>query len=64
MRTPKLNHEVGDHTMEMKAIVKAAFCQVDEVLGRDWHRIKKDFGLERAFGGVKGCDGVAHGISK
>lgn len=44
----KLIHEVGDHTMEVDAIVEAAVGKVDEVAAGDGHLVGVELGLEGA----------------
>mmetsp|Transcript_18571 Transcript_18571/g.42095 ORF Transcript_18571/g.42095 Transcript_18571/m.42095 type:complete len:216 (+) Transcript_18571:107-754(+) len=59
---PELVHEVGDHAVEVQAVVEAGLRQVDEVRGRDRHAVEEDLRLDGAHGGLEGGDGVRHGL--
>ena len=58
--TAELVHEVGDHAVEVEAVVKPGLGQVDEVGSRDGHLVEVEFGLKGPFRGVEDGGGVRH----
>mmetsp|Transcript_7635 Transcript_7635/g.18712 ORF Transcript_7635/g.18712 Transcript_7635/m.18712 type:complete len:234 (-) Transcript_7635:45-746(-) len=56
----KLVHKVGDHTVEVKAIVESRVSKVNEVTAGDWHLFGVQLGLEGSHrGGESGS--LRHG---
>jgi len=53
--TARLDHEVGNQTVEGAAVVEARGAESQEVFGRLGHRLAKDFDLDIAARGVQLC---------
>lgn len=56
----KLVHEVGNHAMEVEAVVEAGVGEVDEVRGRHRHLIEVDLACDVARRGLERGRGVGH----
>jgi len=56
VRTTKLGHKVGNHTVKVNAIIKATVGKICKVADCDWHLVWVKLGLEGSHGSLKGCN--------
>jgi len=56
----KLIHEIGDHSVKVKAVVEAFVGQTNEITARNRHFVDVDLCLKIAHGCFEFCNGVAH----
>src|SRR6185437_11702326 len=60
LRAAALDHEIGNHAMEIQAVVEPALREVDEIGDRHRRLVVEQADVDRAPGSLEGCS-EAHG---
>lgn len=59
----ELAHKALDYSVKMESVVESVFCEIDKILGGDWHFVEIELDGEFAKGSLTYCRWVSHFVS-